>query len=70
MISKKDLMYRIDDLCDEINVLSNRVFALEKKELKKMLKKDLKKLEKKTPAKRGPGRPRKNEDSKNVSKKK
>lgn len=61
MISKKDLLYRIDDLCDEINVLRNRVFALEKKELKKMLKKDLKKLEKKTAdkPKRGRGRPRK-----------
>lgn len=55
MISKKDLMYRIDDLCDEINSLCLRVTALERKELKK----DLKKLTKKTPAKRGPGRPRK-----------
>lgn len=57
MISKKDLLYRIDDLCDEINVLRSRVFALEKKELKK----DLKKLEKKTAdkPKRGRGRPRK-----------
>lgn len=56
MISKKDLMFRMDDMCEEINSLCLRVLALEHKELKK----DLKKLAKKTPAKRGPGRPRKN----------
>lgn len=56
MISKKDLMYRIDDLNEEITALCLRVTMLERKELKK----DLKKVAKKTPAKRGPGRPRKN----------
>lgn len=61
MISKKDLVYRMDDMCDEINSLSLRVLALERK----LLAKDLKKI-----GKRGPGRPRKNEASKNVSKKK
>lgn len=55
MISKKDLMYRIDDLNEEITALCLRVTMLERKELKK----DLKKVAKKTPAKRGPGRPRK-----------
>ena len=57
MISKKDLLYRIDDLCDEINALRIRVTTLEKKALKK----DLKKFEKKTAdkPKRGRGRPRK-----------
>ena len=57
MISKKDLLYRIDDLCDEINALRIRVTTLEKKGLKK----DLKKFEKKTAdkPKRGRGRPRK-----------
>ena len=56
----------MDDMCDEINSLCLRVLALEHRELKK----DLKKLTKKTPGKRGPGRPRKDEASKNVSKKK
>lgn len=61
MISKKDLVYRMDDMCDEINSLCLRVLALEHK----LLAKDLKKI-----GKRGPGRPRKDEASKNVSKKK
>lgn len=63
MISKKDLVYRMDDMCDEINSLCLRVLALERRELKK----DLKKLTKKTPGKRGPGRPRK--ESKDGAKK-
>lgn len=57
MIRKIDLVYRIDDLCDEINALRIRVTTLEKKALKK----DFKKFEKKTAdkPKRGRGRPRK-----------
>lgn len=57
MISKKDLVYRMDDMCDEINALRIRVTALEKKALKK----DFKKFEKKAAdkPKRGRGRPRK-----------
>lgn len=57
MISKKDLVCRMDDICDELNALRIRVTTLEKKNLKK----DFKKLEKNTAdkPKRGRGRPRK-----------
>ena len=57
MIRKIDLVYRIDDLCDEISALRIRVATLEKKALKK----DFKKFEKKAAdkPKRGRGRPRK-----------
>lgn len=57
MIRKIDLVYRMDDMRDEINALQLRVAVLEKKALKK----DFKKFEKKTAdkPKRGRGRPRK-----------
>ena len=57
MISKRDLVYRMDEICDELNALRIRVTTLEKKNLKK----DFKKFEKKTvdQPKRGRGRPRK-----------
>ena len=53
MVSKKDLIFRMDDLCEEINSLQFRMLALERK----LLTKDLKQA-----PKRGRGRPRKSED--------
>ena len=57
MIRKIDLVYRMDDMRDEINALQLRVAVLEKKALKR----DFKKFEKKAAdkPKRGRGRPRK-----------
>ena len=54
MISKRDLVYRMDKICDELNALRIRVTTLEKKNLKR----DFEKKSVDQP-KRGRGRPRK-----------
>ena len=54
MISKRDLVYRMDEICDELNALRIRVTTLEKKNLKR----DFEKKAVGQP-KRGRGRPRK-----------